>query len=91
MDKDFKDESISLEAHIPGFWAFYRRKILLVSLMTGLVVFLIWLPGARRAALFTALLTQQALMSLLLLFALIALSLVWSAGQRLDTWVFPAL
>lgn len=27
-------------------------------------------------------------MSMLFLFALIALSLMWSAGQRLDTWIF---
>jgi hypothetical protein len=32
-----------------------------------------------------ALLIQKALMSMLFLFALIALSLVWSAGQRLNT------
>lgn len=88
MDNDPKEAPIPLETPIPGLWPFYRRPILLVSLVTGLVVFLVWLPAAPRAALITAFLTQQALMSLLLLFALIALSLVWSAGQRLDTWVF---
>lgn len=76
------------DARTHGFWGFHRRPILLVSLVTGLVVFLVWLPRVPRAALFAALLAQRALMSLLFLFALIALSLVWSAGQRLDTWVF---
>ena len=61
---------------------------LLASLVTGLVVFLVWLPSAPRAALFAALLAQRALMGMLFLFALIALSLLWSAGQRLDSWVF---
>jgi membrane-associated phospholipid phosphatase len=88
MDNDLKEAPLPLEAHIHGFWGFYRRPVLLVSLVIGLVVFLVWLPGALRAALVTALLAQRTLMSLLLLFALIALSLVWSAGQRLDTWVF---
>lgn len=76
------------DARTHGFWGFHRRPILLVSLVTGLVVFLVWLPRAPRAALFAALLAQRGLMSLLFFFALIALSLVWSAGQRLDTWVF---
>ena len=88
MDNDLKEVPLPMEAHIHGFWGFYRRPVLLVSLVIGLVVFLVWLPGALRAALFAALLAQRVLMSLLLLFALIALSLVWSAGQRLDTWVF---
>ena len=88
MDKDLKEAPHPPEAHIPGLWAFYRRPVLLMSLVTGLVVFLVWLPRAPRAALFAALLAQRMLMSLLFLFALIALSLVWSAGQRLDIWVF---
>lgn len=88
MDNDLKEVPLPLEAHIHGFWGFYPRPVLLVSLVIGLVVFLVWLPGALRAALVTALLAQRTLMSLLLLFALTALSQVWSAGQRLDTRVF---
>ncbi len=56
--------------------------------MTTLVVFLVWLPSALRTALYNALLAQQTFMIMLFLFAALALSLVWSAGQRLDTWVF---
>lgn len=76
------------EAPITRPWSVYRRPTLLASLVIGLVLFLVWLPSAPRAALFAALLAQQALMSMLFLFALIALSLMWSAGQRLDTWIF---
>ncbi len=72
-------------------WSAYRRPAVLVGLLTALTVFLIWLPQASRAALFVALLAQRALMGMLFLFALIALSLVWSAGQRLDTWGFLLL
>jgi membrane-associated phospholipid phosphatase len=59
-----------------------------VSLVAGLVLFLIWLPSWARVALLTALHAQRTLVGMIFLFALIALSLVWSAGQRLDTWVF---
>ncbi len=51
-------------------------------------MFLIWLPGGVRASLWTALSAQRGLFVLLFLFALVALSLIWSAGQRLDTRVF---
>ena len=88
MDSDLTEVSSTPEAPIPRVWFSYRRHVLLASLVTGLVVFFIWLPSAPRAALLTALLAQRTLMSMLFLFALIALSLVWSGGQRLDTWVF---
>ena len=76
------------EPHVTRFWSIYRRPVFLVSLVTGLVVFLVWLPSLSRAALFAALLAQRTLMSMLFLFALVVVSLVWSAGQRLDAWVF---
>ncbi|MEP7133887.1 MAG: phosphatase PAP2 family protein [Chloroflexota bacterium] len=76
------------EAPSPHFWSIYRRPVFLASLITGLVVFFIWLPSEARMALVSLLLAQQLLMSMLLLFALIVLSLVWAAGQRMDIWVF---
>ena len=88
MDSNLKEAPLPPEAHITRLWSAYRRPALLASLVAGLVVFLVWLPSAPRAALFAALRAQQALMSMLFLFALLALSMVWSAGQRLDTWVF---
>jgi membrane-associated phospholipid phosphatase len=88
MDSEPQEAPLPPEAPINRLWSVYRRPTLLASLVIGLVVFLIWLPSAPRAALFAALLAQQALMSMLFLFALIALSLMWSAGQRLDTWIF---
>jgi membrane-associated phospholipid phosphatase len=88
MDSEPQEAPLPPEAPITRLWSVYRRPTLLASLVIGLVLFLIWLPSAPRAALFAALLAQQALMSMLFLFALIALSLMWSAGQRLDTWIF---
>ena len=86
MDNDLKEVPLPMGVHIPGFWAFYRRPVLLV---TGTVVFLVWLPIAPRAALFAALLAQRVRMSLLFLFALIALSLAWSAGPASGYLVDP--
>jgi membrane-associated phospholipid phosphatase len=65
-----------------------RRLTRLISLVTGLVLFSIWLPSKARIALLVALRAQVALVGMLLLFALVTLSLVWSAGQRLDTRAF---
>ncbi len=88
MASDLKEASLPPEAHTTLFGSAHRRLALLISLVIGLVLFFIWLPGGAWAALFAALRAQQELVGMLLLFALIALSLVWSAGQRLDTWVF---
>jgi membrane-associated phospholipid phosphatase len=57
-------------------------------LVTGLVLLLLWLPSGARASLWAALIAQRGLVILLSLFALLTLSLIWSAGQRLDTRVF---
>jgi membrane-associated phospholipid phosphatase len=72
-----------------SFWSAQRRRpAFLLLLVAGLVLTLIWLPGAARASLWTALIAQRGLIVLLSLFALVTLSLIWSAGQRLDTRVF---
>ena len=88
MNSEPKEAPLPPKPPIVRVWSTYRRSAFLVSLVAGLVVFLVWLPGAPRAALLTALMAQQALVGMLFLFALIVLSLLWSAGQRLDTWVF---
>ena len=62
--------------------------VLLVSLVVGLILFLIWLPSETRATLLFVLRTQWILVSLLVLFALVVLSLVWTVGHHLDTQIF---
>jgi len=88
MDSDLKEAPLPPETHITRLWSAYRQPAFLASLVAGVVLFLIWLPSWARVALLTALHAQRALVGMIFLFALIALSLVWSAGQRLDTWVF---
>jgi membrane-associated phospholipid phosphatase len=75
-----------------SFWsAHQRRPAFLFLLVTGLVVFLVWLPGGTRASLGSALSAHRGVVILLSLFALLTLSFLWSAGQRLDTWFFSLI
>ena len=88
MASDLKEVLLPPESHATRLGSAHRRLALLISLAIGLGLFFIWLPSGARAALFAALRAHWALVGLLFLFALIAVSLVWSAGQRLDTWIF---
>ena len=88
MASDLQEVLLPPESHATRLGSAHRRLALLISLVIGLVLFFIWLPSGARAALFAALRAQWALVGMLFLFALIAVSLVWSAGQRLDTWIF---
>lgn len=80
---------LPVQAHATSVWSANRRRpAFLIILVTGLALFLIWLPSPARVLLWTALSAQRGLFVLLFLFALITVSLIWSTGQRLDTWVF---
>ncbi len=92
MASDSEQTPLSPQAHEASFWSANRRRpVFLAILLLGLVSFFIWLPGGARASLWTALNAQRGLVVLLFLFALVTLSLIWSAGQRLDTRVFMLL
>ena len=88
MASDLKEVLLPPESHATRLGSAHRRLALLISLVIGLGLFFIWLPSGARAALFAALRAHWALVGMLFLFALIVVSLVWSAGQRLDTWIF---
>ena len=89
MTSDSEQPPQPLRSHTASFWSANRRRPLFLSiLLIGLLLFLIWLPDAAWVALGTALRVQRELAILLSLFALVTLSLIWSVGQRLDTWVF---
>jgi membrane-associated phospholipid phosphatase len=83
-------------AHAAGGERVLRRRtvwraISVLGLLAGLGLFLAWLPMPARDALIIGLSANQFLIALLLGFSLIALSLLWSVGQRLDAWAFAAL
>ena len=65
-----------------------RRLALLLVLLLGLAAFFAWLPARSRSAWFEALRDHFEVVELLLVFSLLSLSLIWSAGERLDTWLF---
>jgi membrane-associated phospholipid phosphatase len=72
-----------------SFWnARRRRPVFLLILGVGLILALLWLPANAWNAFWSALSAQQGLLVLIFLFALLTLSLVWSAGQRVDSWIF---
>jgi membrane-associated phospholipid phosphatase len=83
-------------AQSPGGVHILRQRMIwrggfLLGLIAGLCLFLAWLGPSARGALITSLIANQLLIALLLGFSLIALSLLWSVGQRIDMWVFAAL
>jgi membrane-associated phospholipid phosphatase len=59
-----------------------------IFLTASLVLFLVWMPAPMRRIIWNALVARGLLSSLLLVFSFLALSLVWSVGQRVDVWAF---
>ncbi len=83
------------EENVPGTWGRlilamrkYRPVAWLVFLTASLVLFLAWMPSQMRMIIWHGLAARGILSSMLLVFSLLAVSLVWSAGQRLDVWAF---
>jgi membrane-associated phospholipid phosphatase len=69
----------------------YRPAAWLVLLTISLVLVLTRMPSQMRIVIWHSLVTRGTLSSLLLVFSLLAISLVWSAGQSLDVWAFLVL
>jgi membrane-associated phospholipid phosphatase len=65
-----------------------RSLVWLVVILSGLIVFIRWLPGPVREFFWRGLQEHSLAAGLLLVFLLLSMSLVWSAGQRLDAWAF---
>ena len=66
----------------------YRPVAWLVFLVVSLFLFLAWMPAQMRAIIWQALAVRGLLSAMLLVFSLLAVSLVWSVGQRVDVWAF---
>lgn len=60
----------------------------LMGISAGLLIVVLLLPAYIRIAFWYGLLANKILAGLLLVFCLIAISLVWSAGQKFDSWGF---
>jgi membrane-associated phospholipid phosphatase len=60
----------------------------LFGLGFGLVLFILILPDWMRFIFWNGLLAHRFLAGLLIVFCVLAVSLVWTAGQQVDTWGF---
>ena len=69
----------------------FRRAVGALGLVAALGLFLLWLPWSSRRLLVSSLFANRLLIALLGIFGLIAISLLWAVGQRLDVWLFTAL
>ncbi|HEY5560769.1 MAG TPA: phosphatase PAP2 family protein [Clostridiaceae bacterium] len=91
-----KSEEIKIpELEINGLWKKIINRISHVShifWITGMTVFLVILlklmPYYTWEVIWSSLKAQRTLVILVLGFSLVAVSLVWSIGQRIDVWVF---
>lgn len=69
----------------------FRRINWSVPVAAGLVLFVAGIPRQVRDALLHGILAEPYVMGMLVVFGLLSLSLLWSAGQRLDAWVFLSI
>ena len=60
----------------------------LFGFAASLVAFLVFLPAYLRISFWDGLQSHKILASMLLVFSLLSISLIWSTGQKLDTRVF---
>jgi membrane-associated phospholipid phosphatase len=88
MASDRKEVLLPPESNAARLWSAKRRAILLIGLVAGLMLFFLWLPNGARAAMFTALRANGPMVAMLVIFSLITISLLWSAGHSLDTRIF---
>jgi len=92
MTSDSEQTPLPSRSHAASVWSANRRRLVFLAvLLIGLALFLIWLPIQARTSLLSALNAQRELFVLLFVFAVVTLSLIWSAGQRLDTRIFTLL
>lgn len=65
-----------------------RRPYIIVALFAALIPMLAMIPFEQRSALWIAILSQRQIFIGLPIFGIVALSLLWTKGQEIDTSVF---
>ena len=69
-------------------WVSHIRHIYwIMSIIIFLAIFLTLMPYHMWIYFWSSVKAQRTLVSMLLIFSLVAVSLVWSTGQRIDVWV----
>ncbi|MBI1294467.1 phosphatase PAP2 family protein [bacterium] len=67
---------------------FNRPLVWLLIMAISSAIFWTWLPLQARQFFWQSVLNYRLLVSMLLGFSLITISLLWSVGQRIDAWAF---
>jgi membrane-associated phospholipid phosphatase len=83
-----KEDTDKLITRLMRYFMHYRPLFWLLIITVSLLLFLLELPDEIFFTLVYAFLRQRYLAISLIVFCLLALSLLWSTGQRLDAWVF---
>lgn len=74
--------------NLPDWLRFNSPLAWVIVITIGLVLMLLWMPPYMRDYLWRSIQTHRVLSGMILGFSLVALSLLWSLGQRVDTWIF---
>lgn len=94
MENDRKSQSSQNHPHDPEdhsliqIFSEHRRLIIVSVLVLSLGLLVIYLPKETLVRILENLLVQKTLMVLLIFFSLLTLSLLWSASEKFDVWVF---
>jgi membrane-associated phospholipid phosphatase len=83
-----EEENLNVWGRLAYWVSQHQALSRLFIILVGLIVFLIFLPATIRIVLWHGLQSHKILAGMLLVFSMVAISLVWSSGQRLDVWIF---
>lgn len=88
MQQPAENKAVAAWGRITDWVNLHLRVTRLVTLTVSLVIFLLLLPPYIRSFFWTSLQSNQILASMLLVFSLLGISLVWTTGQKIDAWAF---
>lgn len=84
-----------LNVKITGYWSRltlwvsdHRFLTRLYCIMVTLILFLVLMPRTMQIVFWNELISHGLLVSMMLVFSILAISLVWSTGQQVDAWAF---
>jgi membrane-associated phospholipid phosphatase len=89
-NEDFSPEEsrLGVSEWLSVFLNNYRHILWAVAIAAGLILFFQLVPAYYRTSLLRGMRSHQLLVSLLFMFNVIALSLVWTTGRTIDAWAF---
>jgi len=88
VERSYKAKVLAVWGRLTLWVNLHQPIARLVFISAGMIVFLILLPASIKIFFWNGLQSHKVVASMLLVFILLAISLVWSAGQKLDAWAF---